>query len=216
MSELKGIIFDLDGVLVTTDAFHYKAWKKLADEMDMHFDEAINEKLRGVSRMESLEIILGGKKLPHDEKVLLTDRKNNYYKAYLETLSDDNILSGALDLITALKEAGLKIAIGSSSKNATRILKQLNMFDLFDAVVDGNHIGQSKPDPEVFLLAAKWLDLSPENCLVFEDAEAGVQAAIAGNMKVIGVGPASQLSNIDLGVMSLCEVSLPHLKNIYK
>lgn len=189
---IKAVIFDLDGVIVSTDEFHYKAWKKMSDEQGIPFNETINNRLRGVSRMESLSIILekSEKTYTPEEQQELAERKNEYYRESLKELTPDDLLPGALDTIHELKKRKVKIAIGSSSKNTPTILKQIGLSDAFDAVADGNDITRSKPDPEVFQLAAQRLGVPPEECLVVEDAEAGVQAAIAGGMNVAAVGDA--------------------------
>lgn len=194
MSErILGVIFDLDGVIVSTDNCHYEAWKRMADEEGIYFDRGINERLRGVSRMESLDIILerANKAYTDDEKKALAARKNAYYVELIGSLTEGDILAGALDTFKLLRSKGIKLAIGSSSKNTPIILKQIGLSDAFDAIADGNGITHSKPDPEVFLLAARLLGLDPKNCLVVEDADAGVEAAVAGGMRALGVGSAS-------------------------
>lgn len=211
--KIKGIIFDLDGVIVSTDEFHYQAWRKLSDEEGIPFERETNELLRGVSRMESLEIILKNteKIYTDSEKEILASKKNNYYVELLNNLSPQNILPGVKTFISQLKENGLKIAIGSSSKNTPTILKKINMTEAFDAIADGNEILNSKPDPEVFLLAAKKLNLNPEKCIVVEDAEAGVDAALAANMKVIGVGSASKYKLANYKLETLENINLTEI-----
>lgn len=188
-----GVIFDLDGVIVTTDDCHYRAWKRMADEEGIYFDRSINERLRGVSRMESLAIILerASKAYTEDEKLALAAKKNGCYVELIKALTADDILPGALHALDTLRAAGVKIAIGSSSKNTPLILERIGLLNAFDAIADGNAITHSKPDPEVFLLAAKLLGLEPRNCLVVEDADAGIEAALAGGMRALGVGSAS-------------------------
>lgn len=190
----KAVIFDLDGVIVCTDECHYKGWKKLADDEGIYFDHKINERQRGVSRMESLDVLLekAAKTYTDDEKIEMATRKNEYYKEYIKSLSPNDILPGVMDFTRFLKGSGIKIAIGSSSKNTPAILKNIGLDTYFDAVADGNDISKSKPDPEVFLKAAEKLGVQPSDCLVVEDADAGIEAAIAGGMDVIGVGAASQ------------------------
>ena len=192
MEKLQGVIFDLDGVIVSTDDCHYRAWKKMADEEGIEFDREINERLRGVSRMDSLEIILekATKAYSDTEKQEMATRKNNYYVELIGALTPADILPGAMDVLNWLKEHGIKVAIGSSSRNTPIILRQIGLDGFFDAVADGNQITRSKPDPEVFLLAAKLLGLDPAVCMVVEDADAGVEAALAGGMRVLGVGSA--------------------------
>lgn len=194
MSEkILGVIFDLDGVIVSTDNCHYLAWKRMADEEGIPFDRTVNERLRGVSRMESLSIILekAAKPYSEEEKLAMAARKNGYYVELIGSLTENDILPGAMDTLNMLKEKGIKAAIGSSSRNTPIILKQIGLSDAFDAVADGNAIRNSKPDPEVFLLAAKLLNLDPADCLVVEDADAGIEAALAGGMRALGVGSAA-------------------------
>lgn len=202
-----GVIFDLDGVIVSTDNCHYLAWKKMADEEGIPFDRTINERLRGVSRMESLSIILekATKEYTDAEKEAMAARKNGYYVELIGSLTPDDMLAGAMDTLHMLKEKGIRIAIGSSSRNTPIILRQIQLDNAFDAVADGNAITRSKPDPEVFLLAAKLLGLPAENCLVVEDADAGVEAALAGGMRVLGVGGAAQNPKATFVAASLAE-----------
>ncbi|KHD38714.1 beta-phosphoglucomutase [Clostridium acetobutylicum] len=190
---IKAVIFDLDGVIVSTDEYHYRAWKAMADEEGIYFDKRINERLRGVSRMESLEIILEKAKKTYNtkEKIQMTERKNFIYRELLNELTPKHILKGVMNVLETLRAKNIKIAIGSSSKNTSIILEKIKLDKYFDAVADGREIKKSKPDPEVFLLAAKKLKVSPEECLIVEDADAGVEAAIAGGMKVLAVGYAS-------------------------
>jgi len=190
---IKGIIFDLDGVIVSTDEYHYLAWKHIADEVGIPFDRKINDQLRGVSRMESLEIILKSSRRNYtdSEKLALADRKNSIYRDLLNQLTPDAILPGVRESLEHLHRKGIKLAIGSSSKNTPMILERIALADQFDACADGNQIRNSKPDPEVFLLAAQKLDLPPSECLVVEDAEAGIEAAIRGGMESLAVGSAA-------------------------
>lgn len=187
------IIFDLDGVLCTTDHLHYLGWKKLADREGIYFDEVINQRLRGVSRMESLIIILerAGKTYTEDQMAEMAAYKNDQYKLLLNTLTPEDLSDEVMGTLKILRSKGLKLAVGSSSKNTRLILKKLGLGDFFDAIADGNDITNSKPDPEVFLLAAQRVGLTPENCLVVEDAEAGIQAAYRGGFCSAGIGPAS-------------------------
>ena len=175
----KGIIFDLDGVICYSDKFHYEAWKRIADEEGICFDEKVNARLRGVSRMESLDIILEKAKRTYSdaEKKELADKKNAYYVKLLENMSTEHMASGVKETLESLKMAGIKTAIGSSSKNTRLIMDKLKLSSYFDAVSDGTMIRNSKPDPEVFLKAAELLELSPFECLVVEDAVAGIEAA---------------------------------------
>lgn len=189
---IKAVIFDLDGVIVSTDECHYKAWKKLADEEGIFFDRTINERLRGVSRMESLEIVLekAEKTYTEEEKLSLAERKNNCYKEFIKSLTPSDILEGVMVNLEDLKAKGIKIAIGSSSKNTPIILKQIGLDNYFDAVSDGNNIKKSKPDPEVFLKAADMLGIPYENCMIVEDADAGIEAGKRAGMKTLAVNKA--------------------------
>lgn len=189
----QGVIFDLDGVICHTDEYHYQAWKVLADKLDTYFDREINNRLRGVSRMDSLEIVLErytGESLSQERKVELATEKNEIYRQLLAQMSPKDLSAEVADTLNKLREMGLKLAIGSSSKNAPFILERIGLGSFFDAISDGNNITKSKPDPEVFLKAAEFLGLKPETCLVVEDAEAGVDAAIAGGMDAAAIGDA--------------------------
>lgn len=202
---VQGVIFDLDGVIVTTDDCHYRAWKRMADEEGIAFDRQVNERLRGVSRMESLAILLerAQREYTQPEKQAMAERKNGYYVELIGRLTPEAILPGALDTLAMLKARGVKVAIGSSSRNTPLILRQIGLDKAFDAVADGNAITRSKPDPEVFLLAARLLGLPPEACLVVEDADAGVEAALAGGMKALGVGSAAANPRADYHASNL-------------
>lgn len=191
----EAVIFDLDGVICFTDHYHFLAWKALADSLNIPFDETKNDRLRGVSRMASLEIVLeeySGPELSEEEKVALATRKNDLYRTYLQSMTTADLADEVRDTLSTLRKKGLKLAIGSSSKNTPLILERIGLAGYFDAVSDGNNITRSKPDPEVFLTAAEMLGLAPEQCLVVEDAEAGVQAAISGGFHSAGLGPAAQ------------------------
>ena len=198
----KAVIFDLDGVLVTTDNCHFLAWDRMARDEGIPFDRKINERLRGVSRMESLAIIL--EKSPRSyteaEKTALAERKNSYYKELIGSLTQDAILPGALAMLDFCRVRGLKTAIGSSSKNTKAILGRLGLADRFDAVADGNDIKHSKPAPDVFLCAAEKLGLPADVCLVAEDADAGIAAARAAGMRVMGIGPAAGNPDADFAL----------------
>lgn len=190
--KIEAVIFDLDGVIVSTDECHYRAWKKTADEEGIYFDRKINDRLRGVSRMDSLEIVLErAERLYNDEeKVELAERKNNYYKEYIKKLTKDDILNGVNENLAELKAKGIKVAIGSSSKNTPDILKYIGLDNYFDAVSDGNNITKSKPDPEVFLKAADMLGVPYEKCLVVEDADSGIEAGKRAGMYTLAVNSA--------------------------
>ena len=196
---IEAVIFDLDGVIVTTDDYHYEAWKKIADQENIYFDREINERLRGVSRMESLDIILekSSKIYNEEEKIELATRKNDYYKNLLENLTKEDILPGILETLNYLENKKIKTAIGSSSKNTMFILNKIGLTDKFDAIVDGTMIKNSKPAPEVFLQAAEKVGIKAEKCLVVEDADAGVEAGKRAGMRVLGVGSAKNNENAD-------------------
>ena len=207
INAIKGAIFDLDGVLVDTAKYHYLAWKKLAQKLGFDFTEKDNERLKGVSRTQSLEILLqiGGIKADEKQKQIWADEKNMCYVEYLKTLDNSALLNGTLDYLTSLHSQGVKISLGSASKNAPLILSRLGIEKCFDAVIDGNCISKAKPDPEVFLTAAKALNLEPENCAVFEDSLAGIQAAKSGAMLAVGVGQSDNLPGADLYIKDLKE-----------
>ncbi|MBD3345034.1 MAG: beta-phosphoglucomutase [Chitinivibrionales bacterium] len=207
---IKGVILDLDGVICTTDEYHYHAWKKMADEEGIYFDKEINERCRGVSRMASLDVILERAERPYseEEKKELAERKNNYYKESLKELTPDAIFPGVKDQMEEMRRRGIKLAVGSASKNTPMILRQIGLGDYFDAVADGNAVTNSKPDPEVFLVAAQRLGLEPEVCLVVEDAVAGVEAALNGNMKVLAVGSAANDKRATLSAKDLASISV--------
>lgn len=190
MERIEAVIFDLDGVIVSTDEYHYLAWQKLADQEGVYFDRKINDRLRGVSRMESLEILLEQTDKPYsaEEKAEMAARKNEIYKDYLQYLTPEDILPGVMDLLHELKTGGIQTAIASSSKNAQTILEKVGLQRCFDSIVDGNNIRNSKPDPEVFVKAAAALKVPVNSCLVVEDATSGISAALAANMKVLAVG----------------------------
>lgn len=197
---MKAVIFDLDGVICFTDKYHYQAWKKMADEMGIYFDEKINERLRGVSRMDSLEIILEkyeGPALSDEQKEELAAKKNETYKALLENMTPSDVDQQVRDTLAELRRRGYKLSLGSSSKNAKFILGKIDLLDAFDAISDGTNITKSKPDPEVFLKAAQFLRMKPEDCLVVEDAYAGIDAAKAGGMQAAGLGDASKYEKTD-------------------
>lgn len=191
---IKAIIFDLDGVICSTDHYHYQAWKELADRLKIPFDEKVNNRLRGVSRMESLEIILEKSKVRYSEaeKCAFAEEKNERYKELLTSMTEADLSYEVKSTLDALRCRKLKLAIGSSSKNAKFILERLGLRDYFDAISDGTNISRSKPDPEVFLKAAQMLGERPEDCMVVEDAFAGIVAARVGGFVPVGIGEAAQ------------------------
>lgn len=208
MNDIYAIIFDLDGVICTTDKYHYLAWKALADSLGLPFDEKVNGLLRGVSRMESLEIVLGehSANYSQEQKTALATRKNEIYKSYLSAMTPGDLSKEVRSTLYTLRQRGYLLAIGSSSKNTRQILRQLGLGEFFDAVADGTMITRSKPDPEVFLLAASMLGVRPENAVVIEDAESGVRAAKAGRFRAIGIRTEGNDPNSD--------ITIRHLKNL--
>lgn len=206
----KGFIFDLDGVIVDTAKFHYIAWKRLANELGIDFTEEDNELLKGVSRTRSLEILLDlGKVLKSEsEKLLLAKQKNDLYVDLISHLSSKDIMPGVENFIKEASGRSIKIALGSASKNALFILNKLGINQFFDAQIDGNQVAKAKPDPEVFLKGAEALSIPKENCLVFEDAQAGVEAAINGGMKCIGIGSSDILTEANLIVSGMDKITV--------
>jgi len=190
--KFQAIIFDLDGVIVSTDHYHYLAWKKLADELQIPFDEKDNERLRGVSRMESLDIILekSEKQYSKEEKEAFADKKNKLYQEYLQQMTKRDLSNQVYNTLVQLKEKGIKLAIGSSSKNTMLILKQIGLDEFFDEIADGTMLAYSKPHPQVFMLASEKLKLEYKQCLVVEDAVAGCIAAKSASMKVAAISSA--------------------------
>ncbi|MFP4198211.1 MAG: beta-phosphoglucomutase [Halanaerobium sp.] len=209
--EIKGFIFDLDGVITDTAEYHYKSWQKLADEEDLFFNREVNEQLRGVSRMESLDIILDGKEVPEKQKKEWTDRKNEYYQVYLEEITKSDILDDMEEKLMKLKAEGYKLAVGSSSRNAKKVLKNLQITDIFDTIADGHSVENAKPAPDLFLYAAKNLGLEPEECVVLEDAESGVEAALAANMKAVGVGPEERVGRAHLVYANVSDIDFDEI-----
>lgn len=206
----KGIIFDLDGVICHTDKYHYQAWKKLADKLGIYFDQEINNRLRGVSRMESFDIILEKYhgQMSQEDKVRYAAEKNDLYRELLKNMTTDDLDPQVKETLDTLRSRGLLLAIGSSSKNAGFILERLGLDGYFDAVSDGNNISRSKPDPEVFLKAAEYLDLQPQGCLVVEDAQSGLEAAIAGNMDCAAIGDAVKCNKANYNLETFSDLLL--------
>jgi len=213
---IKGFLFDLDGVLVDTAKYHFLAWKRLADELEIPFTEDDNEQLKGVSRMRSLDIILdiGQRKMGQEEKENLAVKKNNWYVEYVTQMPSNEMLPGAVAFLQQTKAKLIKIGLGSSSKNANTILNQLNLMAFFDAVITGNELTEAKPDPQVFLKGAAALNLEPGECLVFEDAAAGVEAAKNAGMKCIGIGSNEILCAADIVVNGLHAISVDEALNL--
>lgn len=214
--QITACIFDLDGVIVDTARYHFLAWKRLTDQLGILFTEEDNERLKGVSRMASLEIILeiGNRRLDENRKQEYATLKNNWYIEYIKKMTPDEILPGCLPFIKELRNANFRIAIGSASKNTPMILERVGIRGLFDAVADGNTISKAKPDPEVFLKAAEMIGVKPGNCVVFEDAVAGVQAALNAGMLCIGIGSPKILTEAHFVVSGLSEMNLAKLRII--
>ncbi|MDF1569367.1 MAG: beta-phosphoglucomutase [Spirochaetaceae bacterium] len=212
---IRAAIFDLDGVVVDTSAHHYAAWKSLADEMEIPFDQNENERLKGVSRMESLEIILSLSQKPlHlsvQQKSLLASKKNEAYMEAISRLSPKDLLPGVREFITDCRKHEMKTAIASASRNAPSVISSLRISSLFDTIVDGNRVHNAKPDPEVFLVAASILDIPPEDCVVFEDAAAGVEGALKAGMRCVGVGDPSTLFRAHYVISGFSGLSLKDL-----
>jgi len=214
--DLKGCIFDLDGVIVDTAKYHFMAWRRLAKELGFVFTIEDNEALKGVSRMASLEILLnkGGVYATEKEKETFAARKNGWYVEFISGMTPEEILPGSVKLLKALRKEGILTAIGSASKNAGTILDGIGLRSMFDVIIDGNKIHKAKPDPEVFLKGAEEMKLSPSSCIVFEDAQAGIEAAIAGGMKCIGVGSPELLGRADLVIPDLSKITVKQLRNL--
>ena len=205
----KGLLFDLDGVLVDTAKYHFLAWKQLADRLQIPFTEKDNELLKGVSRMASLEILLrlGHKDMTQDEKERLCDEKNQIYVRSISSLREDELFPGVRHFMEDARARGYKTALGSASKNSMMILERLRITSLFDAIIDGNRVSRAKPDPEVFVEGAKALGIAPDLCIVFEDAAAGIEAAHRGGMKAVGVGTPEVLPEADLHIPGFAAVT---------
>lgn len=212
---IKAVIFDLDGVIVDTAHYHYLAWKRLAKELGFDLTLEQNELLKGVSRMRSLEIILdlGGIELSEAEKERIANKKNGWFVEYVNEMKPEEIFPGVKELLKSIRSKGLKMGLASSSKNAHAVINLLNIENEFDAIVDGTMIIHSKPDPEIFLLAASKLGVIPAECVVFEDAEAGVEAALAAGMKCVGVGSPEQLGKANLVVAKTADFKLQTLNS---
>jgi beta-phosphoglucomutase len=215
-TKITACLFDLDGVLVDTAGYHYEAWRLLAQTMDFDFTVAQNEELKGISRMDSLNKILswGNINKSEKEKSELAELKNSWYVEMINKMTPDDVLIGTVDFLTTIKNEGYKLALGSASKNSSIILERTNLAHFFHAIVDGNIVAKSKPDPEVFLKGAEMLNASPQQCVVFEDAVAGIDAAKAGGMKAIGIGEKKLLINADLVVSGLDKLTVKDLKKL--
>lgn len=215
---IRGCIFDLDGVIVDTAKYHFLVWRQLAGELGFEFTEEDNEALKGVSRMASLDILLtvGGMadRFDEGEKTVMAARKNRRYVEYISSMDESEILPGVTRFLTEIRNAGIVTALGSASKNARLILERVGLTGFFDAVVDGNSVSMAKPDPQVFLLGARLLKLSPHECVVFEDAAAGIEAAHRAGMKCVGVGVGPMLARADMRITGFEGFGLTDLMEI--
>ncbi len=212
---IKGFIFDLDGVITDTAELHFMAWKTLADAQGWQFNRDVNEKLRGISRIDSIKIILDHNHLVLDdaEMMALANQKNDIYVNSLDTVSPNDYLPGAEALLINLRVEGFLVALGSASKNSTKVLQQLQATKYFDVIGDGNSVSKSKPAPDIFLYGAKELGLKPQQCIVYEDAESGVDAAKAGGFHSVGIGPKERVGHADVRFGSMKEATLFMVKS---
>lgn len=208
---IKGFIFDLDGVITDTAEYHYRGWKRLADEEGIPFTREDNEHLRGVSRRDSLMLILKGREYSEAQMQAMMTRKNNYYLEFIKEIAPQDLLPGAKELLEELRAAGYKVALGSASKNARDVLERLGIIQLFDAIADGYSVERQKPAPDLFLYAANALNLQPAECVVVEDAAAGIEAALAGGFRSIGLGPAERVGAAEVILPKLAGVKLAGL-----
>jgi len=213
---MKALIFDLDGVIVDTAKYHYLAWKKLASELGFDFSEEQNELLKGISRVNSLEILLkiGNVQLSEERKTFLLKEKNKQYLKFIAKMGENEILPGIKDLLSHLNDKKIQFSLGSASKNARLILRILHLYDLFDTIVDGNDVSKAKPNPEVFLKAATRLNKSPQDCIVIEDAVAGIEAAYKANMVSIGIGDKKVLHKADYVLASTNELTIDFIERL--
>src|ERR687886_1938772 len=208
---IQGCIFDLDGVLTDTAEYHYQAWQRLADELGIPFDRQRNEALRGVSRRRSLELLLAGRSYPEAQMLEMMGRKNHYYQELLKRVTPQDLLPGVRGLLDAVRAAGMKIAIGSASKNAREVVQRLHIMSAIDALADGYSVVRPKPAPDLFVYAAGLLHVCVDACVVFEDAQAGVEAAKVAGMYAVGLGPVERVGQADLVLPDLASVALPDL-----
>ena len=213
---IKAFLFDLDGVLTDTSEFHYQAWQRLADEEGLPFNRQDNEALRGVGRRESLAILLKGKPISEETAQAWMERKNRYYVEQVQKMSPRDLLPGALELLEQLRRAGIKIAIASASKNAPQVIELLKLAPYIDALVDGSAVSRSKPAPDLFLAAAAKLGVRPDECVVVEDAAAGIQAALAGGMHSLGIGPAERVGAAELVLPDLARARADEILSFYQ
>lgn len=205
---IRGLIFDLDGVITDTAELHYRAWKRLADDLGIPFDRQANDALRGISRRESLRLVLGDRPVADAEAGRLMDRKNGYYRELLRSLTPAAILPGSVALLDAARQRGLGVALASASRNAPEVLDRLGIADRFDVVCDGSAVESPKPAPDLFLAAAEALGLQAHECVVFEDAAEGVVAAHAAGMPAVGIGPAGRVGRAEMVIDGLTDADL--------
>ena len=213
MKNIKGIILDLDGVITDTAEYHFRGWQRLAEEEGITFTREDNEQLRGVSRRQSLLRLLGEERASYSEEQIqeMMARKNGYYQEMLDNLTAEDFLPGAKELLAAIKERGLKIAVGSASKNTQRVLGSLGITELFDAIGDGHSVARAKPAPDLFVHTAGKLQLSPQECIVIEDAASGVEAALTGGFRTVGVGPEERVGKAHLRYESTAAIDLDEI-----
>ena len=212
---IRAFIFDLDGVITDTAEYHYRGWKRLADEEGLSFTREDNEHLRGIPRRESLMLILKDRVYIEEKIQEMMERKNSYYLEFIKEISPRDLLPGAKELLEEIRAAGLKNALGSASKNAGEVIERLGIQSLFDAIADGHSVERQKPAPDLFLHAARQLNLSPAECVVIEDAAAGIEAARAGGFRSIGLGPPERVGQADVVFPSLAGVRLSDLLNVF-
>ncbi len=212
----KGLIFDLDGVIVDTARYHYIAWKQIADELKIPFGRKENELLKGVSRQKSLEIILtlDSRSMTEQDKEKYCRKKNDLYISYIRKMKEDEILPNVRKFIESARKSGYKAALGSASKNANLILENLKLKELFDVIIDGNKVSKAKPDPEVFVLGAKEMGLFSEDCIVFEDSKAGISAAHGAGMKAVGIGRAEDLADADIVIPGFTGMEITKIEEL--
>lgn len=216
MALIKACIFDLDGVLVDTARYHYEAWKRLCNELGFDLTEAENEDLKGISRVESMEILLkkGGVTLSDDDKKKYMDMKNEWYLDYVDTMAGEEVLPGVVPFLYDVKESGRKIILGSASKNAVKILTRVGLVNLFDDIIDGTKVTKGKPHPQTFTLGAQAAGVKPKECVVFEDAAAGIEAALAAKMYAVGVGDPELLKKAHRVIPGFQQVKIDMLKEL--
>ncbi len=208
------VIFDLDGVLTDTAEYHYLAWRRLAEEEGLSFSREDNEKLRGVSRKASLELILKGSSRSEEEMLEMMDRKNSYYRSFIKTMDSGDLLPGALEILEHLRRLGVMLGLASASKNARDVVGRLNLEDYFEIIADGNSVEKAKPAPDLFLFVANKLNVAPACAVVVEDAEAGIEAALAAKMAAVGIGPQERVGKADLTYGSVSEIDVSDLLSL--